>query len=83
MKVAILNANPEMRDGQLDDYLARLARLLHADLHQVTTLTLREMDIGYCIASVALTASSGRRGSALARMTSPGCAGLRSMPTSC
>ena len=49
MRIAILNGNPDMENRGFDGYLARLGEVLAAEQHQVTALTLREMDIRYCV----------------------------------
>jgi len=49
MKVTILNGNPDAGDQAFEAYLRHLAGALAAGQHQVTELTLRNMDIKYCI----------------------------------
>ncbi len=49
MRVTILNGNPHAHDQAFEAYLGRLADALVASGHQVTALTLRDMDIRYCI----------------------------------
>ena len=49
MKVAILDGSSGGGGGPFDDYLHYLAEVLEADRHEVTVLTLREMDIRSCI----------------------------------
>ncbi len=49
MKVTILNGNPDAENTIFDTYLERLTRTLTAAQHQATTLTLRDMDIKYCM----------------------------------
>jgi multimeric flavodoxin WrbA len=49
MKVTILNGNSNPADAVFENYLAALEAKLASQQHQVTLLTLREMDIRYCI----------------------------------
>ena len=49
MKVAILDGSTGRGGGPFDDYLRHLAEVLEDDRHEVTVLTLREMDIRSCI----------------------------------
>ena len=48
MKITILNGNPDTGNTTFDAYVKHLTETLAAAQHQVTTLTLREMDIKYC-----------------------------------
>lgn len=48
MRVAILNGNPDPANLRFDGYFKSLSDLLRAKNHQVTLLTLRALDIGYC-----------------------------------
>lgn len=48
MRVTILNGNPNVENRAFDEYTARLSEALLAGGVQVTTLTLRDMDIRYC-----------------------------------
>ena len=49
MKITIFNGNPDGGNDVFDNYLKRLSDALELREHTVTTLTLREMDIRYCI----------------------------------
>lgn len=49
MKITILNGNPDAGNTTFDAYLTRLAETLTATWHQATTLTLRDMDIRFCV----------------------------------
>jgi multimeric flavodoxin WrbA len=49
MKITILNGNADSQNKDFDLYLAQLAQILEADQHQVTALTLREMNLRYCV----------------------------------
>jgi multimeric flavodoxin WrbA len=49
MRITILNGNPDAANTLFDNYLARLAEILTASQHSVTRLTLRDMDIRYCV----------------------------------
>jgi hypothetical protein len=49
MKVIILNGNPDTSNHAFDDYLKNLSEALTATNHDVTILTLRDMDIRYCV----------------------------------
>jgi multimeric flavodoxin WrbA len=49
MKITILNGNPDAGNTTFDAYLERLAGALATTQHQATTLTLRDMDIKYCV----------------------------------
>ena len=48
MKVLILDGNPD-DDKKFDEYLERLSTVLESSNHIVTILTLKDMDIRYCI----------------------------------
>lgn len=48
MKITVLNGSPGTQNG-LDDYLTGLRDRLAAGGHRVKVLTLREMDIHYCV----------------------------------
>ena len=49
MKIAILNGNPDAENGTFDAYVNHLSESLTAAQHQVTALTLRDMDIRHCV----------------------------------
>jgi multimeric flavodoxin WrbA len=49
MHITILNGNPDAANTSFDDYVARLTDALTVSRHSVTLLTLRDMDIRYCI----------------------------------
>jgi multimeric flavodoxin WrbA len=49
MKVTILNGNPDAQNTTFDEYIDQLSDTLTAAQHQVTKLTLRDMDIRYCV----------------------------------
>jgi multimeric flavodoxin WrbA len=49
VKITILNGNPDTRNTTFEIYLKHLSKTLTAKQHQVTTLTLRDMDIKYCV----------------------------------
>ena len=49
MQITILNGSADAQNRSFDDYLRRLADALITDRHEVTTLTLREMEIGQCV----------------------------------
>jgi len=49
IKVTILNGNPDASNTEFDGYLADLTTQLESGGHQSSVLTLREMDIRYCI----------------------------------
>lgn len=49
MKVIILNGNPDTSNHAFDDYLKNLSESLTASNHTVNILTLRDMDIHYCV----------------------------------
>lgn len=49
MKITILNGNPDPNNHVFESYLGRLVESLSASGGQTTLLTLREMDIRYCI----------------------------------
>ncbi len=49
MKITILNGNASVQNPGFDEYIARLAAALTAGQHTVTTITLRDLDIKYCI----------------------------------
>ncbi|MFC1865580.1 hypothetical protein ACFLYB_02560 [Chloroflexota bacterium] len=48
MKVLILNGNPG-GDKKFDDYIEQLSTTLESSNHLVTVLSLKDMDIRYCI----------------------------------
>ncbi len=48
MKITILNGNPNAGNTPFDTYLARLAETLITAGHQVTSFTLRDMNIKHC-----------------------------------
>jgi hypothetical protein len=47
MRITILNGEPASSSSQLDGYLQRLAEHLGAE-HQITLMTLRDLDVKYC-----------------------------------
>jgi multimeric flavodoxin WrbA len=49
MQITILNGNPENRNTHLDEYLDQLVDRLASSGHSVNNLTLRDMDLAYCI----------------------------------
>ncbi len=49
MKVTILNGNANSQNHGFDEYVTRLAAVLTAGQHTVTTFTLRDLDIKYCV----------------------------------
>jgi multimeric flavodoxin WrbA len=49
MKITILNGNPDAGNMAFDAYLKHLSETLTAAQRQATTLTLRDMDIKYCV----------------------------------
>jgi len=49
MKITVLNGNPDARNNAFEGYLKELSDALMSDNHLVTILSLREMDIRYCI----------------------------------
>ena len=49
MKITILNGNPETHNEAFDAYITSLTVALAAEQHEVELLTLREMDIKYCV----------------------------------
>jgi multimeric flavodoxin WrbA len=49
MKITILNGNPDVEDRDFERYLTRLEQALESSSHEVTILTLRDMNIHYCI----------------------------------
>ena len=49
MQITILNGNPEDRSTHLDKYVDQLSDRLNSSGHSVTKLTLRDMDLAYCI----------------------------------
>jgi hypothetical protein len=49
MKITILNGDPGGEGSGLDAYLARLAHAWQAQGHQVDNITLRELNLAYCI----------------------------------
>ncbi|MBN1877256.1 MAG: flavodoxin family protein [Anaerolineae bacterium] len=49
MKITILNGNPDAQNTAFDEYLTHLEKILIAKGHTVTALTLREMEIRYCV----------------------------------
>ena len=49
MKITILNGNPEKENNAFDDYLKDLSDSLESSGHEVTTFTIRDLDIRYCI----------------------------------
>jgi multimeric flavodoxin WrbA len=48
MKVTILNGNPDASNTVFDDYLKKLSGALSSDSNEITTFTLRDMDLKYC-----------------------------------
>ncbi len=49
MKITILNGNPEKENNAFDDYLKDLSDSLESSGHEVTTFTIRDLNIRYCI----------------------------------
>ena len=49
MRITILNGSPNADNITFDDYLKSLCNLLESNNHTVNVLTLRDMDIRYCI----------------------------------
>jgi multimeric flavodoxin WrbA len=48
MQVTILNGNPDASNTLFDDYLKKLSGTLSSDHNEITTFTLRDMDLKYC-----------------------------------
>ena len=48
MKVTILNGNPVAINTVFDDYLKKLSDALSSDRNEITTFTLRDMELKYC-----------------------------------
>ncbi|MCB2210367.1 flavodoxin family protein [bacterium] len=48
MNVTLLNGNPDTSETDFDDYLASLAHQLETAGHNVSSLTLRELEARYC-----------------------------------
>ncbi len=48
MKISLLNGNPDAANTGFETYLRQLVAALESD-HQVTVLTLRDLDIAYCV----------------------------------
>jgi len=48
VKITILNGNPDASNAVLDDYLKKLSSALSSDRNEITTFTLRDMDLKYC-----------------------------------
>lgn len=48
MKVTILNGNLDASNTTFDDYLNKLSDSLLSDGNEITTFTLRDMDLKYC-----------------------------------
>ena len=48
MRLVILNGNPDAENGGFDRYVGELGSLLEERGHEVTTFTLRDMDIRRC-----------------------------------
>lgn len=49
MKITILNGNPDPANREFDDYLADIQRELVQSGHSLTVLTLRELNLRYCV----------------------------------
>lgn len=49
MRITILNGHPDSQNTRFDAYIEQLTVILAAGQHTVTVLTLREMDIKYCV----------------------------------
>ena len=49
MNICILNGNSDPQNQSFEDYLSNVSNMLLNEQHQVTILTLRDMDIRYCI----------------------------------
>lgn len=48
MKIVILNGNPDLKKPTFDDYVNTLAENLISGGHSVSSLTLRDLEAGYC-----------------------------------
>jgi multimeric flavodoxin WrbA len=48
MKITILNGNPDASNTMFDDYLRKLSGTLSSDRDEITSFTLRDMNMEYC-----------------------------------
>ncbi len=49
MKITILNGNPEEKNAHFDGYINMLSNKLQTESHVVELITLRDLDIKYCV----------------------------------